>query len=112
MEWFRQCLLICTIRDGAFDTVQLMKQLLWENGAETQRMLLLCGSVSHLTSLNGENITLETVMGFLKSRPPDILKPQGDGPVKFTVKAMIRVQDAGQHLTGLCSQNMKKKKEQ
>lgn len=29
-------------------------------------------------------VTLETAMGFLKSRPPDILKPQGDGPIKFT----------------------------
>lgn len=43
--------------------------------------------------LPGENITLETVMVFLKSRPPDILKPQGDGPGRFTVKAMMRPQD-------------------
>lgn len=47
----------------------------------------------------GENITLETVMAFLKSLPPDILKPQGDGPVRFTVKAMMRLQDAVHHLT-------------
>lgn len=54
--------------------------------------------------LPGENITLETVMAFLKSLPPAILKPQGDGPGRFTVKAMW---DAVLWLTEPCSQNMR-----
>lgn len=60
--------------------------------------------------LPGENVTLETVMAFLKSRPPDILKPQGDGPARFIVKAMMRPQHAVHHLMELCSQNMREKK--
>jgi len=44
-------------------------------------------------------ITLETVMAFLKSRPPDILNPQGDGPIRFTVNGIMWRQAAIQ-----CSQ--------
>lgn len=29
-------------------------------------------------------------MAFLKSRPPYILKPHGEGPIRFTVSAMAR----------------------
>lgn len=32
--------------------------------------------------------TFEMVMAFLKSLPPNILKPHGEGPIRFTVSAI------------------------
>lgn len=41
--------------------------------------------------------TFEMVMAFLKSLPPKILKPHGEGPVRFTVRA---IRESEQHTLG------------
>jgi len=53
-------------------------------------------------------ITLETVMAFLKSRPPDILNPQGDGPIRFTVNGIMWRQAAIQCSQECCGMIKKK----
>lgn len=41
--------------------------------------------------------TFEMVKAFLKSLPPNILKPHGEGPVRFTVRA---IWESEQHTLG------------
>lgn len=44
--------------------------------------------------------TFDTVMAFLKSLPPYIRKPHGEGPVKFTVSAIegpVHSGNSGKH---------------
>ena len=50
--------------------------------------------------------TFDTVMGFLKSLPPNILKPHGEGPIRFTVSA---IEGSGRHT---CQKPEKKKERQ
>lgn len=41
--------------------------------------------------------TFEMVKAFLKSLPPNILKPHGEGPIRFTVRA---IWESEQHTLG------------
>lgn len=65
-----------TLHDMPLQTVLLQKQRIW---FDTVRL----GSAWKLLTS-----TFDMVMAFLKSLPPNILKPHGDGPIRFTVSAI------------------------
>ena len=61
-------------------------EALWSRGRKKTRG---CEAADEHSAFDCDMVTLETVMAFLKSLPPDILKPQGDGPSRFTVSAIM-----------------------
>lgn len=66
-----------TLHDMPLQAVLSQKQRIWFDkvlrGSATWQLLMS---------------TFDTVMAFLKSLPPNILKPHGEGPIRFTVSAI------------------------